>query len=305
MQVITSRIVFVPLFMGYVPPGVIGEDELSEGLEGSQGYLVLSLEKLLNKSSENGLMNGVSVVALYLPPWSFWLYPKQSEASFDLDMEAWMKSVRLLLSSRKVMRQNLRFVEVLNNNENSFVENLSGLLDLDKEKVLDALSPLFSAFETRVPQPLLPLLESFFREHFKDLTDLHDAVLTILDGGGQSNNDPTNRSSGVQAKVRPLKELESLSEWHSAVYQLQIEQARKWEQEKLQAELELKSSEQEKVQAELKLKSAEEESELLLLQLHQVQEELESYYLANKDLKNILTKSGQTIGDARRLMLTE
>ncbi len=309
MQVTTSEIVFAPLFMGHTLSGTTAKDELSVALEDGGGYRILPLGALLNESGQNILMNGMGVVALYLPPWCFWLHCKTSEASFDLDMDRamreWMKGVRLLLAGRKVLRQKLRFVDVLDLNERSFVEHLSGSLDFDQNKALGILSPLFGAFENRVPQPLLPLLESFFREHFKDLTDLHDTVLPILDGGRRSNNDLTNKTTEAQARVRSFKELESLSEWHSAVHQLQIEQARKWEQDKLQAELELKSSEQEKVQAELKLKSAEEESELLLLQLHQVQEELESYYLANKDLKNILTEAGQTIRDARRLMLTE
>jgi len=248
-------------------------------------------------------------------------------------MEVWVVSVRRLLASRKVLKQKLSFIDVLGHDAESLAQHISSASDLDKNEVFDVLPHLLGALENRIAPSLVPALESFLREYFKELTALHDAVLPILEGGLESKLDSMSSPSEPSTKPLPLEALEALTEWYSAVYRSQIEQSKALEvqirnskeqfgtqsqrvqelegrlnesDEKLSSLSQYKSEvEQKEQQLELKLKSAEEEAELLLMQLHQVQEELESYYLSNKDLKQILIQSTQTITRARRLAMAE
>lgn len=294
MQATTPTVVLAPLFMGCSDLECLAKDNLQNRLCLSEACQVLPVETLLSAAGEDMLSRADSVLALYLPPWCYWASTNGSQTPLGPDMasamDLWVQGVRRLLSSHKILRKRLRFTNVLDHTAESFTQYLESSLSLNSN-ALNTLEPLFGAFESRMPLSLQPLLESFFREHFKELADLHDAVVPILEGAAGSRLDVVSSSSGTTAKAISLEALKTVNNWYASVHKSKVDGA--------------SASEQERVQVELKLKSAEEEAELLLLQLHQVQEELESYYLSNKDLKRILVQSTQTIRRARHLALAE
>jgi len=337
MQTSTPKIIFAPLFMGHTTSVAMPSGSPLSIYNDSQYCQVLSADDLLTVAAESTLMRGTNIFVLYLPPWHLVLNGDNGELAPSVDMakamEVWMVSVRRLLASRKVLKQKLSFIDVLGHDAESLAQHISSASDLDKNEVFDVLPHLLGALENRIAPSLVPALESFLREYFKELTALHDAVLPILEGGLESKLDSMSSPSEPSTKPLPLEALEALTEWYSAVYRSQIEQSKALEvqirnskeqfgtqsqrvqelegrlnesDEKLSSLSQYKSEvEQKEQQLELKLKSAEEEAELLLMQLHQVQEELESYYLSNKDLKQILIQSTQTITRARRLAMAE
>jgi len=300
MQTSTPKIIFAPLFMGYTNSVAMPSGSPLSIYDDSQYCQILSADNLLTVASEGNLMRGTNIFVLYLPPWHLFLNGDNGELAPSVDMakamEVWMVSVRRLLSSRKVLKQKLIFIDVLGHDAESLAQHISSAPGLDKNEVFDVLLHLLGALENLMEPSLAPALESFFREHFKELTALHDAVMPILEGGLESKLDSMSSPSEPSTKPLPLEALEALTEWYSAVYRSQIEQSKALEGQ-------IRNSEEQ--QLELKLKSAEEEAELLLMQLHQVQEELESYYLSNKDLKQILIQSTQTITRARQLAMAE
>lgn len=312
MQNNQSEALFIPIFLSSPNhTGTVIDQSVVAGQ--NQDFRVLPSDILLSETFLDWTINSGSIFALYLPPWFICLGDEEApSADISEAMDRWMLSVRRLLSSRKSLKRRLRFLGVTGENAESLSRRISHSAGLDKDKILRVLTPLLTSLENRMASQLAPMLESFFREHFRELTALHEAVVLILEGPDEMTPDAGHDALESSNRAHAPKKLEAIVSWYATAYRSKRELASQLE---IQA---LKSKEQiavlgrqkidvdlEKQALELRAKSAEEEAELILMQLHQVQEELESYYLSNQDMRRIVIQSTQTIKGARCLALAE